>query len=148
MKTVTGQLQVPNLKREDTSASTEGSSATEKHLKTLMKTHQCSRAEVLKKIKCYKCQKRGHFAKDCNEDGEDEDDDSDEEISDEETQKPQAKGKSKSKKKNHRPYVTHLSYDRAYQAVYRPRSCFDPPAPSQSVKNPVPQRRNKVKYKL
>ena len=65
MKTVTGQLQVANVKREDTSASTEGSSATEKHLKTLMKTHQCSRAEALKKIKCYKCQKRGHFA--CDE---------------------------------------------------------------------------------
>ena len=159
MKTVTGQLQVPNVKREDTKTSIEGSSATEKHLKTLMKTHQCSRAEALKKIKCYKCQKRGHFAKDCNEDAEDEDDDSDEDISDEEIQKPQAKGKSK--KKSHRPYVAHLSYDadtseddenpteyRAYQAVYRPRSCFDPPAPSQSVKNPVPQRRNKVKYKL
>ena len=109
MKTVTGQLQVPNLKREDTSASTEGSSATEKHLKTLMKTHQCSRAEVLKKIKCCKCQKRGYFAKDCNEDAEDGDDDSDEEISDEEIQKPQAKVKSK--KKSHRPYVAHLSYD-------------------------------------
>ncbi len=68
MKTVTGQRQVPNVKREDTSASTEGSSASEKHLKTLMKTHQCSGAEALKKIKCYKCQKRGH---DCNEDTED-----------------------------------------------------------------------------
>jgi hypothetical protein len=71
MKTVTGQLQVANVKREDTSASTEGSSATEKHLKTLMKTHQCSRAEALKKIKCYKCQKSGQFAKDCNVDAED-----------------------------------------------------------------------------
>ena len=117
-------------------------------MKILMKTHRCSRAEALKKIK-----KRGHFAKDCNKVAEDGDDDSDEEISDEEIQQPQAKGKSK--KKNHRPYVVHLSYDagtseedenpteyRAYQAVYRP------PDPSQSVKNPVLQRRNKVKYKL
>ena len=89
---------------------------------TLMKTHQCSRAEALKKIKCYKCQKRGHFAKEGG------DDYSDEEISDEETKKPQAKGKSKNK--SHRPYVAHLSYNenpgkyRAYQAVYRPRSCL------------------------
>ena len=103
MKTVTGQLQVPNVKREDTSASTEGSTSTEKHLKTLMKTHQCSRAEALKKIKCYKCQKRGHFAKDCTKDAEDK------EISDEEIKKPQAK--SKSKNKSHSPYVAHLSYD-------------------------------------
>ena len=134
MKTVTGQLQVPNVKREDTSASTEGSSVTEKHLTTLMKTHQCSRVEALKRIKCYKCQKRGHFAKDCNEDAEDEDDDSDGDISDEEIKKPQAK--SKSKNKSHRSYVAHLSYDAdtseddenptEYRAVYRPRSCFDP----------------------
>ena len=40
MKTVTGQLQNPHVKKEDTSASTEGSSATEKHLKILMKTQQ------------------------------------------------------------------------------------------------------------
>ena len=159
MKTVTGQLQLPSVKKEDRSASKEGSSATEKHLKTLMKTHQCSRAEALKKIKCYKCQKRGHFAKDCNEDAEDGDDDSDVEVSDEEIKKPPAKVKSN--KKSHRPYVAHLTYDadtsedddnhaeyRAYQAVYRPRSCFDPPAPSQAVKTPVPQRRSKVKYKL
>ena len=123
----------------------EGSSATEKHLKTLMKTHQCSRAEALKKIKCYKCQKRGHFSKDCNEDAENGPDDSDEEI-----QKSPAK--SMSNKKSLRPYVAHLTYDadtsedddnhaeyRAYQAVYRP---------SQAVKTPVPQRRSKVKYKL
>jgi len=132
------QLQVLNVKREDTSASTEGSSATE--------THRCSRAEALKKIKSYKCQKRGH----CNKVAEDGGDNSDEEISDEEIQQPQAK--SKSKKKSHRPYVVHLSYDAGtseedenpteYQAVYRP------PDPSQSVKNPVLQRRNKVKYKL
>jgi len=42
------QLQVLNVKREDTSASTEESSATEKHMKILMKTHRCSRAEALK----------------------------------------------------------------------------------------------------
>ena len=148
MKTVTGQLQVPNVKREDTNASTEGSSA-----KTLMKSHQCSRAEALKKIKCYKCQKRGHFAKDCNDNAEDGDDDSDEEISDEEIQKPQAKAKSK-KKSHHHPYVAHLSYDADTSeddenpTEHRPRSCFDPPALSQSVKNPVPRRLNKVKYKL
>ena len=124
-----------------------------------MKTHQCSRAEALKKIKCYKCQKRGHFAKDCNEDAEDGDDDSDVEVSDEEIQKPPAK--SKTNKKSPHPYVAHLTYDadtgedddnhaeyRAYQAVYRLRSCFDPSAPSQAVKTPVPQRRSKVKYKL
>ena len=75
MKAETRQIQVPSVKREDTSASTHEWSATEKHLKTLMKTHQCSRVEALKKIKCYKCQKRGHFAK---EDAEDGDDDSDE----------------------------------------------------------------------
>jgi len=56
-------------------------------MKILMKTHRCSRAEALKKIKSYKCQKRGHFAKDCNKVAEDGDDDSDEEISDEEIQK-------------------------------------------------------------
>jgi len=80
-----------------------------KHLKTLTKTYHCLRAEVLKKIKCYKCQKSGHFAKDCNVDAEDGDDDFDEDISDEEIQMPQAKGKSK--RKSHHPYVAHLSYD-------------------------------------
>jgi len=68
-----------------------------KHLKNLTKAYHCLRAEVLKKIKCYKCQKSGHFAKDCNVDAEDGDDDFDEDISDEEIQMPQANGESKKK---------------------------------------------------
>jgi len=159
MKTVTGELKMKSSKREDISANHEGSSATEKHLKTLMKTNQCSRAEALKKIKCYKCQKRGHFAKDCTEDAEDDEKDDvvSEEPSFEEETKPKVKGKSN--KKSARPYVAHLTYDadtsedddymeyRAYPTLCRPRSCFDPPS-SKAVKNPVLPRRNKVKYKL
>ena len=80
-----------------------------------MKTHRCSRAEALKKIK-----KRGHFAKECNKVAEDGDDNSDEEISDEEIQKPQAKGKSK--QKSHRPLTDCAPAISILEALHSPKN--------------------------
>jgi hypothetical protein len=57
------------------------------------------------------------------------------------------KQRARAKTKSHHPYVAHLFYDADTSedcgTSYRPRSFFDPPAPSQAVENPVPQHRNK-----
>ena len=153
LKSTTVQVQGARANKDEVK---DVSSSTEKYLKALMKTHDCSRAEALKMIKCYKCQKRGHFAKDCTFEVND-NDDSTEAPSGEEKTKPTARNKSV--KKSPQSYVANFAYEadtsedddycepRAYHAELRPRSCFDAPSHSPAMKNPVRSQRNKVKYK-